>query len=255
VRQSPVNREQIRLRLERVHKWRQRGMFGITEIVGLVCSGLMLFAIVFSYVYFLLPARARLDSLQFERSQLQSQLRSAQEDVNLNLSAKTTVQKITDSLDDFENNRLIERSRGRMILYNELNQLLRKNGLRNTSGPTYTSLEPLGTRTQQGIANSSKSANTKWQSIYPGIFVSVTVEGQYQNLRHFVRDIETSKQFLIVNAVELEKATESSTQLPPDATASRTGSGGSLVSLRLDMTTYFQRQTGEANSETAPAAH
>jgi len=76
----------------------------------------------------------------------------------------------------------------------------------------------------------------------------VTIEGQYQNLRHFVRDIESSKQFIIINAVELERATESNTQ--PTAESSPLKSGSALVSLRLDMATYFQR-TGGA-SETGP---
>src|SRR5205807_596451 len=129
---------------------------------------------------------------------------------------KVSVQKITGSLESFEEHRLVGRNAGRMLLYEELNQLIRKNGLRNTSGPTYAPLEPLEQKAKgQATAAASKSSATKWQSIYPGIAVNVTVEGQYQNIRHFVRDIEISKQFIIINAVELERATESNAQLAP----------------------------------------
>lgn len=122
-----------------------------------------------------------------------------------------------------------------MGLYGELNQLIRKNGLRNTAGPAYTPLLSSATKRSPG---ETRSASTKWQSVYPGIAVSLTVEGQYQNLRRFIRDLEVSKQFIIVNAIELERATDSNSAAPvePSANAPR----NSLVSLRLDMATYFQ---------------
>src|SRR5437667_12646314 len=111
----------------------------------------------------------------------------------------------------------------------------------------------MGSKSQvQPTASAEKQSNAKWQTIYPGVAVTVTVEGPYQNVRHFVRDIETSRQFLIINAVELERVTQSGSieELPtvqPSRTttgATRPASGGgktALVSLRLDMATYFQR--------------
>src|SRR5436853_2852609 len=144
-----------------------------------------------------------------------------------------------------------------MSLYTTLNNLIRSNGLRNTAGPSYTALDPLGTKQQvQPSASAEKQSNAKWQTIYPGIAVSVTVEGLYQRVRHFVRDIETSRQFLIINAVELESVSQSG--FAPEAPAPAIGSsartattpvvGGksTLVSLRLEMATYFQRP--ETNS-------
>jgi Tfp pilus assembly protein PilO len=73
--------------------------------------------------------------------------------------------------------------------------------------------------------------------------VSLTVEGQYQNLRRFIRDLEVSKQFIIVNTIELERATEtnSAASLDPATNTAR----NSLVSLRLDLATYFQMGTAE----------
>jgi Tfp pilus assembly protein PilO len=85
---------------------------------------------------------------------------------------------------------------------------------------------------------------TKWQSAYPGIAVDVTVEGQYQNVRHFIQDIERSKQFIIINQVELQRATENSA--PQVAGEGASGSRGSRVSLQVNMATYFQRANGDA---------
>ena len=154
---------------------------------------------------------------------------------------QSIVDKITASLVDFEDNRLPNRNQGRMGLYDELNQLIHKNGLRNTSGPSYSQLESLDSKKS---TTGSKSASAKWQSVYPGIGVSLTVEGSYQNLRRFIRSLEASKQFIIINAIELERATETNTA----ESASTSGARGSLVSLRLDMATYFQRANGESGA-------
>ena len=34
----------------------------------------------------------------------------------------------------------------------------------------------------------------------------VTVEGAYENIRRFIRDVERSKQFVVINQVELQRA-------------------------------------------------
>jgi Tfp pilus assembly protein PilO len=216
-------------------------MFGFAEAAALAGSGLILFLVLFSYLYFQVPARSRLASLQAERAALQVSLRKANEIVHQGRDTKTTVDNITQSMDAFENKGLVRAEQGRMSLYDELNQLIIKNGLRNTSGPTYTALEPSGSKTSTG-----KSANTKWQSVYPGIGVAVTVEGQYQNLRHFIKDIENTRQLIIINQVELQRATE--TNAPSGQGASGAGPRASLVSLQLNMATYFQRD----NSNSSP---
>ena len=231
----PLQKREFRARFNSLRISRQSPVFGVAEMIGLAGSLLILVLVVVAYLYFLVPARSRRATLELERARLQSQLRNSQDVLIRGQSTDATVHTITQSLDAFETTGLVEANRGRMGLYDSLNTLIRTNGLRNTSGPAYTPLEPIGSK----ATPSSRAANTKWQSIYPGISISVTVEGPYQNLRHFVRDIETSKQFIIINTVELERATESNSLTASDAGAA--GSHSALVSLRLEMTTYFQR--------------
>jgi len=242
---TPVKTRRVATKLHHLRVSRARGMFGIAEIIGLAGSALILLTVIFSYLYFLVPARSRLQALQLERTRLQSQLRNSRDIAQRGLDTKSTVVKITDSLADFESNRLTSVNRGRMGLYDELNQLIRKNGLRNTSGPAYTPLDPVGVKT---IAAGSKSASTKWQSVYPGIGVTLTVEGPYQNLRRFTRDLEEGRQFIIINSIELERATETNSAAAGEGSSSN-GSRGSLVSLRLNMATYFQRGTVETSAQ------
>ncbi|MEP6741774.1 MAG: GspMb/PilO family protein [bacterium] len=235
-----VPKREFRARFDSFRVARRSGVFGPAEVIALAGSLLILVLVVVAYLYFLVPARSRRATLELERARLQSQLRNSQDVLVRGKSTDAAVHSITDSLQSFETTGLLEANRGRMGLYDSLNSLIRKNVLRNTSGPTYTPLAPIGSKVSAG----SRAANTKWQSIYPGIAISVTVEGPYQNLRRFVRDIETNKQFVIINTVELERATESNIATTSEAGA--TAASPSLVSLRLEMTTYFQRGGAES---------
>ena len=266
-------RRQIPIRFNQLKRVAGFKALGLPELIGLTGAALIALITVFAYFYFYVPSHARLRLVQLERDRLQAQLRASEASLKETTTTREAVDKIDASLRDFEGNWLAVSGQGRLTLYTELNNLIRSNGLRNTSGPTYTGLEPFGSKAQvQATASADKQSNAKWQSIYPGIAVSVTVEGLYPNVRHFVRDIEASRQFLIINAVELESITNSGatedlppvrTALPPARTApapSRPGrpsapmiaapaSGrGTLVSLRLDMATYFQRAASDSGA-------
>ena len=104
----------------------------------------------------------------------------------------------------------------------------------------------------------------------------MTVEGSYQNLRGFLREIEAGREFVVVSSVEIEPTDtqkKDDPSLPPAARASAVGPGsetafgipgagnpamgpsapvrtqagprgkthGETVSLRLEMAAYFRR--------------
>ena len=258
-------REQMRIRVEKLRQSRQRSMFGLPEVAGFAASLLLLIIAVFAYLYFLVPANLRLSALQRERTLLQEQLRGAQEGMTRNTDAQATVEEINLSVERFETQRLPSPGEGRLSLYNSLNQMIRSNALRNTSGPTYVALDAISSNAR-GRSSSAAAANrpgiAKWQSLFPGLGVSVTVEGQYANLRRFVRDLEASNQFIVINAVELEKATNAD-EAAAAALASPPGEGttpraatprGTLVSLRVDMAAYFRRASSADAAAAAPSA-
>lgn len=248
--QSPAiaQRQPRRISLARMKSAPSLSLIGLPELIGLAGAALIAILTIFAYFYFYLPAQSRLATLQRERDQLQGFLRTSQSNLDKDLTVRQQVDKITSSMGDFESTWLANASSGRMSLYSTLNTLIRSNGLRNTAGPTYTALEPIGSKTQvQPSASAEKQTNAKWQSIFPGIAVSVTVEGPYQRVRKFVREIEGSRQFLIINEVELESVTQSGAFSEPApvvsgrGTAPTPGGRATLVSLRLEMATYFQR--------------
>ena len=221
---------------------RRGRMFGIAEIIALALSCFVLFLVLLSYLYFLVPARGRRSAVEADQIRLQQNLVKLRGIVDVAQNTQQRADAISTSLDRFETVSLVRPDEGRMALYGELNQLITKNGLRNTSGPSYTALDPIGTKVTAGT-----SANTKWQSVYPGVGVSVTVEGPYQNLRRFIQDLERTKQFVIINEVELQRA-ENSSQIA-SATDTESGTRQSLVSLQLNMTMYFQRDETENGRE------
>jgi len=257
----------IPIHLDQLKRAPALSVIGLPELIGLACAALLALMTVFAYVYFYLPAQSRLSSTEHQRDQLQAELRTSEKLFDQTKTTSEEVDQRIASVKDFEGSWLAVSESGRLSLYAELNNLIRSNGLRNTAGPSYTPLEPIVFKAQVQADRAEKQGIAKWQSIYPGVLVSVTVEGPYQSVRHFVRDIETSRHFLIINAVELEgvRETGAAQELPtpmsgpktpggpPRTSATRpgaitqpivpptAGSRGSQVSLRLDMATYFRR--------------
>ena len=242
-----VSREQLRVSVDMLRQSRQRSTLGVAEIAGLAGSAVMLLAVIFVYLYFYTPAVKRLDEAQLDRVRSRQKLSELQKVIEVRGSAQDTVTEISQSIDRFETERLTTRGEGRISLYNVLIQLMRSNNLRNTSGPVYNYLEAKGGGAQQSA--SARTISSRWQSLYPGIGVTVTVEGQYANLRRFVRDIESSNQFIIINAVELERASDAGLAVSEDTPGPRT----TLVSLRLDMAAYFRREAVSEEVTEQPA--
>jgi len=259
-----AERRQITIRVDKLKHAAGLSVIGLPELIGLAGAALLALITLFAYFYFYLPAQSRFRSTQKEAELLNAQVGSSRKFVWDSTTTSQRVQDTTASVKDFESRWLARSGPGRLSLYSELNNLIHSNGLRNTAGPSYTALDPIGSKAQgQLITSTEKQGIAKWQSIYPGIAVSVTVEGPYQNVRHFVRDLEASRQFLIINSVELEGVTKSGADTSSEspvtlakpsrpaanrsgvasvpAVAPTIGGRGSLVSLRLDLATYFQR--------------
>ncbi len=244
---EPTPRVSYKQRVTTFLDSRRGKMFGLAEVAALAASCFVLLIVLLSYVYFLVPTRSRLVSLNEEKARLQSNLKTLQGVVTNDRNTKDQVDRISTSLTNFETSYLPSLGEGPLGFYDELNQLIVKNGLRNTSGPTYTPLEPTGAK-QVG----SRTTTTKWQSFYPGISALVTVEGQYSDVRRFIRDLERSKQFTIINQVELQRANENETAVSaegsPEGSAAPSGARGSIISLQLNLATYFQRDNSSNSS-------
>ncbi|MET0752269.1 MAG: hypothetical protein ABWZ66_02800 [Pyrinomonadaceae bacterium] len=176
------------------------GMWGPAEIATVGMAMLAILAVIVLYMFFVLPAQKELTDNQNKRKQLDQQLKSAKEKYGSITTTEEQVAKLVNSVDDFEGRVLRFDAIGKPALYQRLNGLIAAYSLVNTTGPDYAPLETLGQQSQEDKGKS------KFQSIFPGVYVTTTLEGSYQNLRRFVREVESSNEFIVITAVELEAA-------------------------------------------------
>lgn len=228
------------------------GMWGPLEIGLVTLSGVLLLLAGLAYLLLVVPANQELASDRARRGDLDAKLTEAQKKFGNIESTETEVTKLVRSAEDFEFRFLKDQSLGASAIYQRLNVLMNSYGLRNTAGPDY---EPLLLSEQKGSDNSEKSGRDKFRSIFPGIYITATVEGPYPNLRRFVRELETSKEFVAITAVELEPSDDEQAQ---DETTTREvldenknkvqkqfrlgRTRGNRVNLRIEMAAYFRRQ-------------
>lgn len=253
----------LRTRLDTFRTTRRRGPVGVPEFAALALAALLLLAAVLAYLFLLVPQKSRAASLDTESESLKPMLNSQQHNLGDNQDAAQRVSEILTSLESFETGHLGVTSSGTKTLIEELNRLITKNGLRISGGINFTQLQetvPGAENAQRARRQGSgeQSGQRVVQSIFPGIGVTLTVEGNYPNLRRFIRDIEGDRrQFVVINTVELEGVTDANAaeQLAPLVNngampgAQPAPTRGALVSLRLDMATYFRRAAASSAAE------
>ena len=248
------------------------GMWGQVEIATVGVALLAVLTTILLVVFLVIPAQKELDENRAKRDQLERELIAARGKYGTIEKTEDYVTTLKTSVEDFESRFLPNPTVGRTALYQRINGLIAGYGLVNTTGPDYA---PLEMDPRQAVeVSQTESGKTKFQSLFPGIYVTMTVEGSYQNLRRFIRDVETSEQFVIISAVELEPAEgedknnktdtaqnrpnqpqavqnnpyadtfPGTIQQPQQPTAARVNRGktyGETVSLRLEMAAYFRR--------------
>jgi Tfp pilus assembly protein PilO len=253
----------LRTRLGTLRTTRRRGPVGLPELVALACAALLLVAAIFSYLFLLVPQKSRAASLDAEGKSLEQVLKSQQNNIDTTQDTASRVNEILSSLNSFESGHLGNASSGTKTVVEELNRLITKNGLRISGGINFTQLQeavPGAEKAPRRQGSDGEGTQRVVQSIFPGIGVTLTVEGTYPNLRRFIRDIEADRrQFVVINTVELEGVTDTNsaelTAPPavngetPGAPQTQTPTRGALVSLRLDMSTYFRRAAASAADE------
>ncbi|MGI8811828.1 MAG: GspMb/PilO family protein [Pyrinomonadaceae bacterium] len=250
------------------------GMWGQTEIITVGFAALAVIGVVLLYLFLVAPSNRELEQNIAERDRLDRELLSARSKYGDITSTETQVSKLITSVDDFEARYLPNADNGRTALYQRINGLIGAYGLVNTTGPDYAPLEVADVA--KNNQSDEERGRGKFRSLFPGVYVTMTVEGSYQNLRRFLREIETGTEFVIVSSVEIQpseaekpKADNSAAQAraavrlpqydasgmpvvsstnpaPPRISGPRGKTRGEVVSLRLEMAAYFRRPNSAA---------
>lgn len=252
------------------------GMWGLPEMIVVAFGLAALLGTILLYVLFVLPAQKRLSDGRATKLDLEKKMTDAKARYGTITSTEERVAELRTSVDDFEARSLPLEANGKASFYQQVNGLIVAYGLTNSTGPDYAPLEavdPMRPQNQEADAQ----GRGKLASIYPGMFVTMTLDGSYQNIRRFIREIETSNQFVVISTVEIEPAENQEKEVdptkPPPQTASaqrpesvppgmnpdffptqpqpqpaadgavvdRGKMRGERVTLRLEMAVYFRR--------------
>jgi ribosomal protein L17 len=226
------------------------GMWGTTELVTVGLAMLAILTTILVFVLLVLPAQRELNNNRAKRDDLDKQLTTAKLRYGNITTTEERVKEIIKSVDDFESNHLSVETNGKAALAQQLNGLITAYGLTNTSGPDYAALE-IKDPNRSNQDSEAEKGRSKFISIYPGQYITMTLDGSYQNLRRFIREIETSNQFVVISAIELEpsenkeKENDSTNPQPASVNNQPTGSGPTGI----NQTTYSQPGFPQANPQ------
>lgn len=261
------------------------GMWGPIEIATAGAGMLAVIAAILLYVFVVVPSNRELENNRARVVTLENELISTREKYGNMSNVETEVAKLLSSVNDFESNYLPIALNGRTALYQKINGLIAARGLVNTTGPDYTPLDIL--EQKEGGKTNEEGGKSKFRSLFPGVYVTTTLEGPYVNLRRFLSDIETGNEFVLISAVELEPSeteqkdgrqnnpTQAGVQVDPTASYPMTNTSapfqqpaaqtalpnsargkthGTTVRLRLEMAAYFRRPNSAPVMTEAPTA-
>jgi hypothetical protein len=208
--------------------------FGLSSMEIVAAALALLFFVVVLVYYFtsLRPEQDRLRQLE-ERLKQQDAIVNSAPGGGGTIAPVDTGKAALGTLEAFKAERLRPLASGRIALQNELNALIKKNGLQLTSS-IETHVDAVKDDEDQGTSRRRKIEDTF--NVFPRQSVHFTVFGQYPNLRAFVTDLEHNKQFLVIKSINL------TTQEDREEGGGRRQRGGAAsgVMLSIDLTAYFQ---------------
>ena len=201
------------------------------EIVVATLVLLSFIGAVFYYFWYLKPEQENLTRLQAQLASQRDDLfkMATPEDPKL---VQNEIKQALETLDTFKGSYLKPRSRGQRELIDEINALVKKHNSRLASG-LEMSVENIG-----GESDKEKARNKKAEEnleVFPKLNVSFTIAGEYKNLRAFISELESSKQFLVIRQLtfSMEEGLDGDT-------GRRTQAANSLLSLSVVLSAHFQ---------------
>jgi hypothetical protein len=234
--------------------WTNKSGWGRSEAVVIASLGAFLLLCIGYLFLFVNPGKSAALARRDEVKVLEKQLLEARDRYGRITSTEEQVARLIGSADRFESEYLPSESAGKTSLYKRVNDLITANGLINTAGPSYRGLD-LQIRDADGNqeGGGQETSSDRLRSIFPGVLVSVTVDGSYSKVRNFLRQLEMSEQFIVISSVALEPSdrTESASQGNPTGGNQSTKSRNDVVSLKIEFAAYFRRASGE--TDFAPA--
>ena len=221
-----------------------RMRLNLIEILALVLA--LVFAGTMGFYYFskVQPLSSELSTLQSREAEIRRQIEKSNTDEKKRNEQAANAESILASLKNFDVY-LKQDERGMTEILNEIDALGKKYGvLTGDSSYRVAEAEPLEEESgQPGQPGQPKKRDDQEVKIYPSLGIDTNIIGEYPNLRRFMADLERSRQFLIINAVNFQgesDAVRRATQKSGSQKLQLSSPDAIPVTLKIEMDTYFQ---------------
>ena len=207
------------------------------EMLALAVALIVVAVAVTRYWTALRPEQARLHQLEQQLADQQHDIILSTGGVPSTTSPSDIAQQALDSLEQFKTNHLKRLQSGEIELLNEVNALAKKSSVQLMSGIDTTRKIP-GQNEEDAAAGQKKASKQRKPeeilAVFPALAARFSVSGEYTNLRTFISALESSKQFLLVNTVNITNQEGKTT-----GRGRRVEAAGGLM-LSIEMTAYFR---------------
>jgi Tfp pilus assembly protein PilO len=221
-------------------------------------AGLLILIVAIALLYFKSIAPGQITRMQItaERDENARKLDELREVAANPAGIRTQLETVKQTLDQFRAEHLRPRVAGRLAIVGTIEQLTKKTGVRLSSDVDFETNLATGsegaTRGGHKVAGSSggESGNRSVTS-YPSLGVSYSISGTYPQLRQFISGFEQSPQFVVFDSISLSTSDESD----PEAGRMRPRGGvNDVITLEVEMTAYFQPESGAGFGVAFPEA-
>jgi Tfp pilus assembly protein PilO len=190
-----------------------------------IFAGLLAVIAVLNVLFFFILNRP----VQAEYESLEESIRDLRAQVGRNKGYFTNLERTSTQLDRFDKDKnallmkhLIQRNDGYSQIVSTLDSIVQKSGVRKT------------------VVN--YSLNLKQQAGLNPVLISIPLQGSYSSVVDFIRELETSDMFFLINSIDLDSSEGRSQAV----NLNNAGNAGSIsagnpgsVSLSLALETYF----------------
>jgi hypothetical protein len=225
---------------------------GYFRSIELMAIGVVLVTIaIVGYLFFNLLGERRqaVDSLHAESLQLRQEIDQINKQIKNKDFQVSNTKTALDNLDEFNNRFLKDPIKGRLILIDEINRLIKKNDMLLQSGISFDTIDDADTlalKQKQGGGRVKRGKDEKL-NVYPGMRLDFAVFGPYDNFRRFLHDLETNNLFLIIERIDLQM--QENDKQGSRNIAANTNQTASGIAIELGVKVYFRKQQVNATDQ------
>ena len=227
-------RERVsKIEIRRPHLSATRLNFSVFEIGAALIVLLFFVATIYYYFSSLKPEQDRFARLEAQYNLQKQQISISKPDTGA--PSRDTLKDALESLASFKTQYLKPRHQGQRALIDEINGLVKKQGVQLTSG-LEMSLENTGQSTEK--KRTKTRSGEPLLNPFPQLNMNFTISGPYEKIRAFVSDLEKNKQFLMIRAITFIAAAEEADGETGRRRRSRSNASG--ISVTVNLAAYFQ---------------